>query len=413
MGWRVLFTTPRGIEDVVAEELRALGLPARPRAWGLPGWAWATVKAPLELARICYQARTIFRGMLVLAEGPVRRTPEGLRDIYELVHELDWTAWLPEGATFCVRTKRHGDHAYHTPDIERTAGQAIVDSIQRRAGRRQRVSLKEPDVSVRVDVNGPTAVVGLDFVGEEALHKRMFRPYDHPAALSAVLAAAMVWASGWLDEPERGLLDPMCGGGTLLMEAASLLRKIPAGHFRKGKFAFRLLPYFRERGVDFDALMAEWDAQIDWARTAPIRGSDVSPKHLEGARLNLEQARVLDTCELKLLDVEKLPEAGWVPEGGVGAIVVNPPFGVRSGTPRKARRLHGLLLKAADYALDARGTLVVITHRPEWLEAELDAYGFAVERRYAVLHGDLPADVLIVKRVDGASQAQEQEHEEG
>jgi len=401
MAYKVLFTTSRGIEDIVVQELKSLGVEARPRLFGLDGWVWGFVDEPLTLARVCYQARTIYRGLLVLAEGEVRRTQEGLDDIYQIVKSVDWTEWLPPEATFCVRSTRSGRHQYQSPDIERISGQAIIDRIMEQTGHRQKVKLAHPDVMLRVDVTGERCVVGIDFVGEEALHRRAYRVYDHPAAINAVLAAAMIWASGW--KPEGQLVDPMCGGGTIVIEAALIARKVPAGFFRKENFAFRSLPCFGN--LNFDDLMFEWDTCADWSVSAKLFGSDVSPKHIAGAQLNAERALVADTIKWQVLDAAELPQI--FPKGSVQRIIVNPPFGVRSGSVARAKEAHRLLVQVAADVLGEDGKLVVITHHPEWLEMLLPVLDFAVEQRYSVLHGDLPAEILVIRRKTGSEKTSE------
>ncbi|MFN3420651.1 MAG: tRNA (guanine(6)-N2)-methyltransferase [Armatimonadota bacterium] len=392
MAYKVLFTTSRGIEDIVVQELASLGLEARPRLFGLDGWVWGFVDEPITLARICYQARTIYRGLLILAEGEVRRSQEGLDDIYQIVKSVDWTDWLPPEATFCVRSTRSGRHQYQSPDIERISGQAVIERIAEQTGHRQKVKLAHPDVMLRVDVTGERCVVGIDFVGEEALHRRGYRAYDHPAAINAVLAAAMIWASGW--RPEEQLVDPMCGGGTIVIEAALIARKVPAGFFRKENFAFRTLPYFEN--LSLDDLMFEWDAYADWSVSAKLFGSDISPKHIAGAQLNAERALVADTIKWQVLDAAELPQI--FPKGSVQRIIVNPPFGVRSGSVTKAKEAHRLLLQTADEVLSEDGKMVVITHHPEWLEMLTPVLDFAIEQQYDVLHGDLPAKILVIGR---------------
>jgi tRNA (guanine6-N2)-methyltransferase len=392
MPHKVLFTTPRGVEDLVVQELAMLGIEARPRLFGLDGWVWAMVDEPMTLARVCYQARTIFRGSLVLAEGQVRRTVEGLQDIYDLVYGVDWAEWLPSEATFCVRSTRNGRHAYQSPDIERTGGQAVIDRLLAQTGRRQKVRLVHPDVLLRVDVTGERCVIGIDFVGEEAMHRRGYRVYDHPAAINATLAAAMVMASGW--QPHEQLVDPMCGGGTIVLEAALMARKVPAGFFRKDNFAFRHLPFFS--GVDFDEVMLQWDTVADWSVQARLFGSDISPRHLFGAQQNAERALVADTTRWQVMEVAALPQV--FRKGEVQVVIANPPFGVRSGSPRKARDAHRDLVIAADAVLGEDGRLVVITHHPEWIEPLTEVAGFRIRQRYEVLHGDLPAEILVCTR---------------
>ncbi|MCS7265509.1 MAG: tRNA (guanine(6)-N2)-methyltransferase [Armatimonadetes bacterium] len=399
MACKVLFTTSRGIEDIVVQELNLLGIEAKPRLFGLDGWVWGFVDQPLTLAQVCYQSRTIYRGLLVLAEGEVRRTQEGLQDIYEIVKSIDWTEWMTPEATFCVRSNRSGRHHYQSPDIERTSGQAVIDKILELKGHRQKVKLANPDVMVRVDVTGERCVVGIDFVGEEAMQRRGYRVYDHPAAINAVLAAAMILTSDW--KPEEQMVDPMCGSGTILIEAALMAKKVAGGFFRKDNFAFRSLPYFSS--LNFDDLMHEWDTKADWNVKAKLFGSDISPKHIAGAKLNAERALVYDTISWEVLDAAELTKI--FAKGSVRCIIVNPPFGVRSGSVAKAKEAHRLLIQVAGDVLSEDGRLVVITHHPEWLEMLIPVADLTISKRFHVLHGDLPAEILVIRRKESSSQS--------
>jgi 23S rRNA G2445 N2-methylase RlmL len=211
----------------------------------------------------------------------------------------------------------------------------------------------------------------------------------------------MVWASGW--KPEEQLVDPMCGGGTIVIEAALIARKVPAGFFRKENFAFRSLPCFEN--LNFYDLMFEWDTCADWSVSAKIFGSDASPKHIAGAQLNAERALVADTIKYQVLDVAELPQI--FPKGSVQRIIVNPPFGVRIGSVVRAKEAHRWLLQITDDLLSEDGKLAVITHHPEWLEALIPVLDFTIEQRYIVLHGDLPAEILVIGRKRGLEKPSE------
>lgn len=173
-----------------------------------------------------------------------------------------------------------------------------------------------------------------------------------------------------------------------------MARKVPAGFFRKENFAFRQLPFFS--GVDFDEVMWQWDTVADWLVQARLFGSDISPRHLFGAQQNAERALVADTIRWQVMEVAALPQV--FRKGEVQVVITNPPFGVRSGSPRKARDAHRALVIAADAVLGEDGRLVVITHHPEWIEPLTEVAGFRIRQRYEVLHGDLPAEILVCTR---------------
>ncbi|RMF84835.1 MAG: RNA methyltransferase, partial [Nitrospinota bacterium] len=252
-----------------------------------------------------------------------------------------------------------------------------------------------PDVRVQVDVIEETCRVSLDFVGEEALHRRTYRPYVHPSPLNTVLAAAMVLASGW--QPHEQLVDPLCGGGTIAIEAALYARRVPGGFFRKHKFPFPHLRCFT--GQDLSELFRQWDARIDWQLPARIWGSDRSARHIQGAQANAFHFSVADTIRWQVLELAELPEV--FPPGSVRCIITNPPFGVRLGSLRQARTVQEILCKVTHEVLSDDGQLVVITHHADWFEEVALTHGLLPCQRYTVLPGDLLASLFVLRRKEG------------
>ncbi|HID07552.1 MAG TPA: RNA methyltransferase, partial [Armatimonadetes bacterium] len=192
------FTTSRGIEDLCARELNEqLSVFASPRPFEMQGWVQANVNSILQLAEICYRARTIHRGMLLLNAVEIPTAREGLDAIYDAVKMLNLDEWLDRDVTFAIRSERKGKHAFQSPDIMRVAGQAVIDAVQERYGYRQCVNLDDPDIILRVDVAEQWCIISVDFVGEESLHRRGYRVYHHPAALRSTLACAMLMLCNW------------------------------------------------------------------------------------------------------------------------------------------------------------------------------------------------------------------------
>jgi len=212
----------------------------------------------------------------------------------------------------------------------------------------------------------------------------------------AVVASVLIWLVGILGR--LIFRKEAMGFGDVKIYAALLARQVPAGFFRKDNFAFRTLPRFA--GLNLDDLLFEWDTQADWRLSARLFGSDISPKHIAGAQQNAERALVADTIEWRVMDAAELPHL--FPKESVQCLLTNPPFGIRSGSLTKARQAHRLLVEVADQVLDENGRLVVITHHPEWLEVLAPSVGLKEAQRYEVLHGDLPAAILVLRRQEAA-----------
>ncbi len=376
-GFEFMATTVEGFEDVVARELEKLGGRVdevkRARVF---------FEGQMDLMyRVNIRARCVHKLMLVLSYGKAR----GLEEIYRLAKSIDYSEVMRLDQSFAVRTTRVGEHEYTSIDVSAVVGQAIIDSFVEAKGTRPRVDLKNPDVEIGVYVRDDEVVIGVNTTGE-SLHKRNYRVYDHPAALKTTLAAGMLMLSGWRGE---GLLDPMCGGGTIVIEAALMVRGFPPGFFRKD-LAFRRLVFY-----DPKVHREELERALERANREiyKIYGFDVSPKHVMGARLNASSAGVHDTISFDVRDATK----GETYRGlDVKHVVVNPPYGLRQSRPKAVKDLYAKFLRALSNELSGV-TLTVIVGSRRAFEDALEGVDCDVLDVRDVKHGDLPARVYKVR----------------
>lgn len=341
---RLLLTCPPGIEDVVELELRELfgSIAVTPKPHGVQGRVVADVpEGGLTKVLAMRSIHHVIRHVASFEVGP---STSSLDIIYRKIRGLDLSPYLPPDATFRVTTERIGVHEFTSIDVQRAAGQAIVDAYG------NKVDLKNYDVEVRVDVVEKWCLVGIS-VTRESLHKRKYRVFEHPAALRPTIAYAMVR----LAEPKPGdvLVDPMCGGGTILIEAA---------HFMGDKLE--------------------------------LYGFDLSGKFVEGAKANAEAAGVAHLITLVRGDCRKLSEL----VSGVDRLVTNPPYGVRMEPRGGVRRLYRAFASEAYRAMEPGGRLVVITLKSGTMRKALLDAGFAITHARSVLHGDMRARVLVAER---------------
>jgi len=373
MGFEFMVTTVEGLEDLAAREIEGLGGRVsevkRARVF---------FEGKVDLMyRVNIRARCIHKLMLVLGYGRAR----GLDEIYRLVKSIDYSEVMRLNQSFAVRTTRVGEHEYTSIDVSAVVGQAIVDSFVEAKGARPRVDLKNPDVEIGVYVRDDEVVVGVNTTGE-SLHKRNYRVYDHPAALKTTLAAGMLMLSGWRGE---GLLDPMCGGGTIAIEAALMARGFPPGFFRR-HLAFTKLAFY-----DPKAHREELERALEGANreSYEIYGFDISPKHVAGARLNASSAGVHDTISFGVGDATKREAYKGL---DVKHVVVNPPYGIRQGRPKAIKDLYAKFLRAFSDELSG-ATLTIIVGFWRAFEGALESIDCDVLDVRDVKHGDLPARV--------------------
>jgi len=319
---------PRGLEPVLADELRQLGAAAIAPTDGGVGFAG-------DMA-LCYRAnlmsRIASRILWRLAEQPYRNE----EDIYRAAYALPWPEWFDVERTFRVKVSAIKCPLRSLDFVTLKIKDAVCDKFRTHCGERPSIDTAAPDMRVYAFLTAERATLYLDTSGE-ALFKRGYRKEQGEAPLRENLAAGILKLAGW--EPGTPLLDPMCGSGTFLIEAAQMALNIPPGAERW--FAF-------EHMNNFDA--AAWDAIYQAAAAAerpktplPIYGSDVSSTALTAARANLEVAGldgVVTLKQINLLDV--------TPPAPTGILVANPPYAIRIGEQEEMAQLYpklGDLLK--------------------------------------------------------------------
>src|SRR5947209_4061427 len=258
---RFFATCARGLEHVLADELRALG--AQDVAPGRGGTAFAGDRALLYRANLWL--RTAVRVLRPVLEANVASPDE----LYVAVRRLDWSQYLTRDHTLAVDASVRDSHITHSKYAALRVKDAICDQFVERAGRRPSVDVDEPMVGLNLHVYRDRAVLSLDSSGE-SLHKRGYRPVLTKAPLNESLAAALVLRSGW--HGDRPFADPLCGSGTLPIEAAWVALRRPPGLTRK-RFGF-------QGWMDFAVPL--WTALRDEARRGvgrslpvPVLGSDV------------------------------------------------------------------------------------------------------------------------------------------
>lgn len=313
---RFFATCPKGIEPMLRDECREVGL-RRPKQ----GRGGVTFEGNLaDGMRACMWLRTAHRVLLPLGQFPCSDADA----LYAGMVDLPWEEHMTPQHTLAITALGMNEALRHTGFIAQRSKDAIVDRLRDRLGGRPSVELREPDVRIVVHLKGSQASVSLDLSGD-GLHRRGWRAAAVEAPLRETLAAAIVRATGW--DRVMPFVDPMCGGGTLPIEAALLARRMAPGLNRP--HGFLRWPTFG------DAEAAAWRELCDEARNvalpaapAVIMGVDRDPDAIDAARRNARAAGVEGDVELTVGDGANL----MLPQAP-GIIVTNPPYGERLGRP--------------------------------------------------------------------------------
>ncbi len=384
----LLCVTLPGIEDVMAEEIEEL-LGLTPE-FVVPGKLRleATAQETLELV---YSLRSANRVLLLVGEGTV--DPMDIKSVYEIARRVQWDSYFSPDQTFAVRAERVGSHSYRSPDVAAEVGAAVVDHFLSTSGKRIRANLDEPDVIVRVYVSGRSMLVGIDLVGE-SLHKRGYRRYQHPASLSPV-AYALVRLTGWLDGLRRDdstpLVDPMCGGGTIPIEAALAAKQIPPGKWRRRRgWPLQKLALFSEE--DLEDVLDRVDSRSRREFSPVIYASDISPKHVAGAALNALSAGVSDSIAFSVFSAADLPSR----VGRIGALATNPPYELRTGRRRDIEAAFRGIAQALLLRLELRAAAILGGPALPKFERAMESLNLVERRR--VKYGGVDASILVYER---------------
>ena len=311
---------PRGLEPVLLDELNALGAASCAATDG--GVAFS---GPFEL---CYAAnlhsRIASRVLWRVAHGAYRDE----RDVYELVRGVGWESCFEVHRTIRVNVSATASPLKSLDFIALRIKDAVCDRFRDLTGARPSIDTAAPDVRIHAYFDASTVSLYLDTSGEP-LFKRGLRMAGGEAPLRENLAAGILRLAGW--SPERALLDPMCGAGTFLIEAAEMaLRRAPGSRRR---FGFEKLRAFES--ARWSAMLAQARAEELPEQPLEIRGSDLYGAALGIARANLEKAALSQTISLKQANVLEL-----TPPGTSGTVVTNPPYGVRLGEQDELARFY-------------------------------------------------------------------------
>ncbi len=368
---------PAGVADLTAAELRACGAEkVRERRLGVE------FEGTLETAyRACLWSRTASRILLPLAAFPAASAEE----LYQGVASVTWEEHIAPTGTIAVDFGGTSRGVTHTHFGALKTKDAIVDRLRARTGGRPSIDLERPDVRVDVRLDGERATVSIDLSGE-SLHRRAYRARGVAAPLKENLAAAVLLRAGWPAIAAAGgdFIDPMCGSGTLVIEAALMALDIAPGSLRS------YFGFIGWRGHDH----ALWQQLLDEAherreaqasRRIVLRGYDADEIAVRAALANSERARLNGRAHFERRELTQLTNEG----GAWGLLATNPPYGERIGDREGLEHLYrtlGAKLREAFVGWEA----AVLTGNPPLAKA----IGIRARRAHTMFNGRIECRLL-------------------
>lgn len=309
--FNIIATTLSGLEEVLAEELRALDM-----EYVKVGNRAVTCSGNL---RQLYEANLWCRTAIRILK-PIRQfKARDERNLYEQVQKTDWAEVMDLNMTFAIDAVVSHSTFEHSLYVAQLTKDAIVDQFRKKTGERPSVDRIRPDVRINLHMHENQVTISLDSSGD-SLHRRGYRLQTNVAPLNEVLAAGIIALSGW--DKKSTFIDPMCGSGTFLIEAALMAQNIAPGLFRRDPYGF-------EKWKDYNEALFEmvWNtAEAKEKRTpqAQIIGYDLDADYIEAAHGNIDNAGLQEFIKLEQANFfdTQAPAAS-------GVVVMNPPYNER------------------------------------------------------------------------------------
>lgn len=310
--FELIAKTFMGLEPVLAQELTQLG--ANNVQTGRRMVSFTGDKEMMYRAN--FQLHTAIRILKPIAHFKARSA----EDMYDEVKKIDWSKYIEKGKTFSVDSVVYSEEFRNSRFVTYKVKDAIVDQFREKTGIRPNISVSNPDIRLNIHIAEDKATLSLDSSGE-SLHRRGYRQESVEAPLNEVLAAGMILMSGWKGDSD--FIDPMCGSGTILIEAALIARNISPGVFRK-EFAFEKWPDYDQDL--FDRIYNDDSQEKEFNHH--IYGYDIDMKAVNTARLNVKAAGLS-----QLVTVEQQDFKNFKKPAERSIIITNPPYGERISTP--------------------------------------------------------------------------------
>ena len=374
-------TAARGMLPLLAKELTAMGISDTKEEQGNIRFT-----GNLEQAyRVCLWSRVAIRVLMPIAQFSAKTTDE----LYAGIHDLPWEDHIDgKGSTLAVDFNSFRSKIHHTQYGAQRVKDGVVDRFREQTGERPSVDLHQPDLRINVYVKHNQATVSIDLSGE-SLHKRGYRVTTTAAPLKEHLAAAILMTADWANLAKQGwsLIDPMCGSGTFLIEAATMAADIAPG-LQRDYFGF--LYWKQHDKTVWKQLKAEAERrrQSGMSRLPFIMGGDTDASSVKAAKDNIAEAGLGDRIQVEQRDLLDWP-AQSKQLSSQGLMVCNPPYGTRMG---QAGELH--------YLYESLGNIISDT-LPGWRttlitdNAELTKFtGLTEFERFPFDNGPIPCQVI-------------------
>ena len=363
--FEMIAKTFQGLEEILAKELVALG--ANNVQIGRRMVSFTGDKAMM------YKANFHLRTAVRILKPFLHFKASNADEVYETVKSVAWEEYLDSNSTFSVDSVVYSEVFRHSKFVAYRVKDAIADYFNEKYGERPTVRLNNPDLVFHIHIAGEDCTLALDSSGE-SLHRRGYRVETGPAPINEVLAAGMIMLTNWHGECD--FIDPMCGSGTLPIEAALIARNIAPGVYRQG-YAF-------EKWKDYDNELFKSIYEDDSAEREfkhKIYGYDIEGRMVACARKNVKSAMMGDIIQIECREIKDFEE-----HSEPALMVVNPPYGERL-VPEKLLQVYKDLGSRLKHAFQGNVAWVISNNYDCF-----DQIGLKASARIPLFNGDLDCE---------------------
>lgn len=363
-------TVARGLENIAAQELERLGAQdVKPDFTGVYFAGDRTL-----LYRVNLWSRTIFRVLMPIAEFRCYDSDM----LYRAVQKIPWDEYIDADNTLAVNCTGGNEKLNHTHYTALQVKNAIADQQRHQFNKRSNVDVENPDLLINIHIHRDRAILSLDSSGG-SLHRRGYRPAMGMAPLKETLAAALLEMAEWT--PDLPFLDPMCGSGTLPLEASLKALNIAPGLFRE-QFGFMTWRDFDE--PLWDKLWAEAENSELSELQQVVAGCDRSADMLTQARTNAQQAGLSGKIQFAQTELSELE-----PPADSGVLICNPPYGERLGDARELGELYKMLGDIFKQRFKGWNAFILTGNKELGKQV-----GLRTSKRIPVFNGSIPCTLL-------------------
>ncbi|MFH2028219.1 MAG: THUMP domain-containing protein [Nanoarchaeota archaeon] len=362
----------KGIEDISALEINELikvDTVVEERA------VIFDVKTYEDLCLLCYKSQSSDRIILLLDSFKFKK----IKDIQKKVKSIDLSQWLDKNKTFRV-TSSISDNELSSAEIDPEVGSFIFDNIKKNNKIELKVNLDNPDVIFFVYVVKDKCYFGVDFSGFD-MHKRSYKVFHNRASLRGTIAYALVRLAGF--NGKEKLLDCFMGDGTTVIEAALFGADSPVRYFDKDQFVF-------SKFIDFDFDSADKKTHMD---NLDLAGCDPIWLNVNNAKKNAKIANINKLISFSKMDIDFLETK--FPEGSVDLIVTQVPVFGKHSNVKEIEKIYDEFFYQAEFILNKKGRLVVISNKDELLKEIAVKYKFNVVDQRDVWSGEAKLKILV------------------